>query len=205
MPSPRYRILCVDDDHDTCEVLELSNPYLRFTFAHTFASGLEYIRGGPFDLYVLDSWLPDGSGLDLCREIRRTDSTTPVVFLSAAAYVQDHQRAIEEGASAYLDKPTDLYRIEAVMNSLIWEAETKSLGAKVAAVSVLREDVEQRCLELAGQTSINRERMIRADEQVLRARAYSAFRDSGGLNAHFERLWPNILDEILAAKAANSE
>ena len=88
--SPRHHILCVDDDLDACAVLKLSHPEIRFTFAHTFASGLESIRGGVFDLYVLDSWLPDGSGLDLCREIRRTDSSTPVIFLSAAAYVQDH-------------------------------------------------------------------------------------------------------------------
>jgi len=124
-----------------------------------------------------------------------------VIFLSAAAYVQDHQRAMEEGASAYLDKPTDLFRLETVMNSLISEAEAKSLSAKVVAVSVLREEVEQQSVELYAQTSIDREGMVRANEHLLMARAYSAFRESGGLKAHFERLWPSILDEILAEKS----
>ena len=133
MSSIHYHVLCVDDDLDTCEVLQLSCPNIRFTFAHTFASGLEFIKSGVFDLYVLDTWLPDGSGLELCREIRRADSGTPVVFLSAAAFVQDHQRAIAEGASAYLDKPSGLFRVDATIKDLALEAESKSLSARLAA------------------------------------------------------------------------
>jgi len=135
MSSLHYHVLCVDDDLDTCEVLQLSCLNIRFTFAHTFASGLEFVKSGVFDLYVLDTWLPDGSGLELCREIRTADSLTPVIFLSAAAYVQDHQRAIDEGASAYLDKPSGLLRVEATIKDLISEAESRSLSAKVAGCS----------------------------------------------------------------------
>src|SRR5262249_6691612 len=62
MSSPQYHILWIDDDLDPCEVLKPSRPEIRFTFAHTFTSGLESIRDGAFDLFVLDSWLPDGSG-----------------------------------------------------------------------------------------------------------------------------------------------
>ena len=133
MSSIHYHVLCVDDDLDTCEVLQLSCPDIRFTFAHTFASALEFIKSGVFDLYVLDTWLPDGSGLELCREIRSADSGAPVVFLSAAAFAQDHQRAVAEGASAYLDKPSGLFRVDATIKALILEAESRSLSASVAA------------------------------------------------------------------------
>jgi len=139
MSSLRNHVLCVDDDLDTCEVLQLSCPDIKFTFAHTVASGLEFIKNGGFDLYLLDTWLPDGSGLDLCREIRRADSGIPVIFLSAAAYAQDHQRAIDEGASDYLDKPSDLFRVDATIRDFILEAESRRLSPKVAAVSALRE------------------------------------------------------------------
>jgi len=139
MFSLRNHVLCVDDDLDTCEVLQLSCPDIKFTFAHTVASGLEFIKNGVFDLYLLDTWLPDGSGLDLCREIRRADSGTPVIFLSAAAYAQDHQRAIDEGASDYLDKPADLFRVDATIKDSILEAEFRRLSPRVAAVSALGE------------------------------------------------------------------
>jgi DNA-binding response OmpR family regulator len=202
MSSPRHQILCVDDDLDTCEIVKLSHPEIRFTFAHTFAAGFEAIRSGVFDLYLLDSWLPDGAGIDLCTEIRKTDESTPIVFLSAAAYVQDHQRAIEAGASAYLDKPSDLFRLDAVIVSLIWEAESKSLAAKAATVSLLRKSVEEGLLESDEPANSNREKTIRANEGLLRARAYSIFIDYGGVKAHFERIWPAILDEVLANHAA---
>ena len=59
-----------------------------------------------YDLYLLDSWLPDGSGLDLCRKIREFDEHTPILFYSAAAYEIDRELALNSGAQGYLTKPT---------------------------------------------------------------------------------------------------
>jgi DNA-binding response OmpR family regulator len=204
MLNPQH-ILCVDDDLDTCEILQVSHPEIRFTFAHTFVSGLELIRHDIFDLYLLDNRLPDGSGLDLCREIRKTDTNTPVVFLSAAAYAQDHQQAMEEGASAYLDKPADWFRLETVMIGLIWETESRSLSAKAAVISAIRETIDEWCQELDERKSANRERVIRENEYLSMAQAYSAFIESGGVKAHFERLWTDVLNEILANKPATED
>ena len=58
-----------------------------------------------YDLYLLDSWLPDGSGLDLCRKIREFDERTPILFYSAAAEI-DRELALSNGAQGYLTKPT---------------------------------------------------------------------------------------------------
>ena len=81
--NSRNHVLCVDDSWDTCEILSASMPQMRFTFGRSYAAGLTFVKRGFFDLYLLDNWLPDGSGLELCREIRKIDSNTPVVFLSA--------------------------------------------------------------------------------------------------------------------------
>lgn len=51
-----------------------------------FKDGLKAASDQKFNLYLLDLWLPDGSGLDLCKKIREFDLKTPVVFYSAAAY-----------------------------------------------------------------------------------------------------------------------
>ena len=72
-----------------------------------------------FDLYLLDSWLPDGSGLDLCRQIREFDKVTPILFYSAAAYEIDRHLAMKCGAQAYLIKPSHPSELCNLVSSLI--------------------------------------------------------------------------------------
>jgi len=119
-------ILCVEDGQETCELIEIAMPHLKFTFAHTLADGLDLIRRGIFDLYLLDNWLPDGSGIQLCRQIRRTDAISPVVFLSAASYARDHDHAMEAGATAYIDKPVDPFRLERILVDLLSQVKSRS-------------------------------------------------------------------------------
>jgi DNA-binding response OmpR family regulator len=66
---------------------------------------LRIARQGGFDLYILDNWLPDNSGVELCRAIREFDAHTPILFYSAAAYAKDIQEGLRAGAQAYLVKP----------------------------------------------------------------------------------------------------
>ena len=79
--------------------------------APTFDEARRRISEEPFDLYLLDNWLPGGTGIDLCREIRKLDTTTPVIFYSGAAYESDRQEAREAGAQAYLIKPVDIAKL----------------------------------------------------------------------------------------------
>jgi DNA-binding response OmpR family regulator len=72
-----------------------------------------------FDLYLLDSWLPDGSGLDLCKRIRTFDTATPILFYSAAAYEADREQALKSGAQAYLVKPSHPSELCNLVTSLI--------------------------------------------------------------------------------------
>jgi two-component system, chemotaxis family, chemotaxis protein CheY len=72
MPSKR-RILCVDDHEDMCSP------------AHSKAEALRKATGGLFDLYLLDYYLPDGTGLELCLLIRDFDDSTPILFVTDVA------------------------------------------------------------------------------------------------------------------------
>jgi len=109
MQTPRnHRILYIEDHEDTRELVTLllaQQKYEVITGA-TIATGIALARAEDFDLYLLDSWLPDGSGLDLCRRIRQFDETTPILFYSAAAYASDYDMALKSGAQAYLVKPS---------------------------------------------------------------------------------------------------
>lgn len=63
---------------------------------------------------LLDSRLPDGSGVDLWRKLRAFDQRTPILFYSAAAYEIDKKSAMDCGAQGYLTKPSengDLYEL----------------------------------------------------------------------------------------------
>jgi len=68
--------------------------------------------------------IPDGSGLDLCRQIRTFDATTPILFYSALARQADVQLAISAGAQGYLRKPSSIGILERVISQMIDEAET---------------------------------------------------------------------------------
>lgn len=78
------------------------------TSAATMADALERIAAERFDLYLLDNWLPGGSGVELCRKIRETDPTTPVVFYSGAGHESERAEALAAGAQTYLVKPGDV-------------------------------------------------------------------------------------------------
>ena len=110
MTPYKKRILCVDDEEDTrdmlCGLLGLVN--CEVLTAGTAAEALEMIADGGFDLYLLDNWMPGGSGAELCRKIRESDPTTPIVFYSGAALDSEREEALAAGAQAYLVKPGDL-------------------------------------------------------------------------------------------------
>ena len=114
-PNPR-RILCVDDDEDTCLMLSrfLTGQGYQIETGSNAAECLELARRESFDLFVLDSWLPDKSGAELCREIREFDPRTPIIFYSAAAFESDIKAGLAAGADDYITKPYVEELIEAV-------------------------------------------------------------------------------------------
>lgn len=102
----QMRVLCIDDD-DTCELLStiLGFSEIKVAPAFTIADGWRLAQMERFDLYLLETVLPDGDGFDLCRRLYRIAPHTPIVFYSASAYETDRQKGLAAGAVAYLVKP----------------------------------------------------------------------------------------------------
>jgi len=115
------RVLYIEDHEDTRELVTLLLGQKSFDVVTggTIETGIALARAQEFDLYLLDSWLPDGSGLDLCQRIREFDQTTPILFYSAAAYEMDRAEAIASGAQAYLVKPSPPSELCNLVTSLI--------------------------------------------------------------------------------------
>src|SRR5262247_4933396 len=114
----RKRILLVEDEEDAREIAALSLEEYTLICARDFGAGLRLARQRYFDLYMIDNWLPDGSGAELCRLIRRFDPHTPVLFYSACAYPRDLQAAYSAGAQAYLVKPVSSYKLKRAVAQL---------------------------------------------------------------------------------------
>ena len=103
--STLKRLLCVEDDQDTCEVLRFVMTNYEFHVVGTVSAALELIDERPFDLYVLDNWLPDGSGVELCKHIRASGNAAPIIFTSAIGQLRDIEVAQDAGATRYFVKP----------------------------------------------------------------------------------------------------
>ena len=101
------RVLCVEDHEDCREMLStiLRMELIETTSVGTAAEALASIQAERFSLVLLDAWLPDLDGFELCRRMRNLDPHTPILFFSGAAFESDKQRGIEAGADAYVSKP----------------------------------------------------------------------------------------------------
>ena len=106
-PSIRPCVLCIDDDEDfrVMLVTRLRHELIEAKAVGTAAQAISSTQTQRFDLYVVDSQLPDLDGFDLCRRIRDVDPDTPILFFSGAAYEVDRKRGIEAGANDYVIKP----------------------------------------------------------------------------------------------------
>jgi DNA-binding response OmpR family regulator len=100
-------ILCVEDDPDTQEMLRilLKERGYQFEAASNCADALRVMREKKIALLALDNWLPDGTGIDLCKQVRKFDKNLPIIFVSGSVHDDERQEALQSGANVFLTKP----------------------------------------------------------------------------------------------------
>ncbi len=110
MGKNKGRILCVDDDQDTCEMITLLLGQAGYEViqAMNIADGLTLSRREHFDLILLDWFFGDGTGLELCKMIRAFDSQTIILFYSGVVEKDEIKQAISAGAQGFLIKPVGI-------------------------------------------------------------------------------------------------
>ncbi|WP_336055154.1 response regulator transcription factor [Nitratireductor sp. CH_MIT9313-5] len=109
------RILVVEDTEDVADAILAHFQRQGHVCEHaTTREDAEHFLGlDPFDLVILDLNLPDGSGLDLLKQLRAAKNMVPVLVLTARMHVDDKIDALDFGADDYLVKPFDLRELEA--------------------------------------------------------------------------------------------
>ena len=128
MADARPQVLFVEDISDTRDLVEftLKQDGFGVTTVQTAEEGVACAQKNSYALILLDIGLPDRDGLELCREIRRFDQQTPILFYTAFADLLDHEEALRAGAQGCARKPEDTAHLGAIIRKLIEKTETRA-------------------------------------------------------------------------------
>ena len=124
-------LLLIDDDCELCDLLSrwLSQEGFQVSACHDGQSARALLRQSNPAAIILDVMLPDGSGLDLLKHLRREHPELPVLMLSARGEPLDRILGLELGADDYLAKPCDPRELTARLRAVL----RRSLPAATAS------------------------------------------------------------------------
>ena len=113
-------VLILEDDIDLAEGIELSlqSEELNFVICSTIADARTVIPKQKIDLMIFDINLPDGNGLEFCREVKQKVSI-PIALLTARDMELDIVKGLESGADDYITKPFSLMVLRARIRALL--------------------------------------------------------------------------------------
>ena len=113
-------VMVLEDDTDLAEGIELSlqSDELNFVICETIAEARKALEHYSFDLLIFDINLPDGNGLEFCRELKRKIQI-PIALLTAKGMEMDIVKGLESGADDYITKPFSLMVLRARIRMLL--------------------------------------------------------------------------------------
>ncbi len=125
------RILIAEDEANLREGLvdTLEGEGYRVSAVGDGAAALQVFAEGGIDLVLLDIMMPEKSGYDVCREIRRHDTRVPIIMLTAKGEEIDKVVGLELGADDYVTKPFGLHELRARIAALLRRCRPESAGA----------------------------------------------------------------------------
>src|SRR5437764_12249091 len=115
MPEIKCRILCVDDHEDSSQLLKLllAESDYEVSIAATMNEAIRLAQATNFDLYVMDKYLPDGSGIRLCRQLAELTPNVPCILYTGDAYEMHREEGPPAGPHACIPKPGVDARLDA--------------------------------------------------------------------------------------------
>ncbi len=152
MPTHYYpmKLLVVEDEIKIGEYLRqgLTESGFQVDLVHTGLDGHHQALEAHYDLIILDVMLPDIDGWRIVQALRKTQSTTPVLFLTARDSVEDRVKGLELGADDYLVKPFAfaelLARVRTLLRRGIASAQSEYLQVADLELDLLRRRVKRR-------------------------------------------------------------
>ncbi|WP_343218561.1 response regulator transcription factor [Campylobacter concisus] len=140
----------IEDDEQLAKLLArmLRLEEIETTMAYNPLDGLNILEKGlKYDALVLDLSLPDMDGLDVCKLVRNTHPTLPIIISSARSEILDKVKGFKLGADDYLAKPYEpielAFRIKAILRRGIKEQESKKIFSIDKDKHIIKKDGEQ--------------------------------------------------------------
>lgn len=143
------KILVVEDDDGIAEfeILELEHEGFEIKRAVNGREALEFFDEFKPDIILLDVMLPELSGLEVLRRIRKS-SDVPVIMVSARGETYDKVNGLDAGADDYISKPFEIEELLARLRAVIRRSEKKNAEGKVyscGSVALNTESMEVNC------------------------------------------------------------
>jgi DNA-binding response OmpR family regulator len=131
------RILLADDDEELCHLLRdfLVREGFQVDLAHDGDDALRLAQAGGYDAVILDVMLPERSGLELLRELRRS-SKLPVLMLTALGEDIDRILGLELGADDYVPKPCNPREIAARLRAILRRTQGDNEGQRLTDLTI---------------------------------------------------------------------
>ncbi len=150
---PAKKILVVDDEKKIFDIVKayLESESYQVIVAYEGKSALESAQRHRLDLIVLDLMLPEITGWDICRSLRRT-SDVPIIMLTARDETTDKIVGLELGADDYVTKPFDPKELVSRVKALLRRSEGKMVPKSRLDVAGLSIDVEKRLVRRGEET-----------------------------------------------------
>lgn len=144
-------ILIVDDDKDLSFIIsEMLESYgFKVTCAGNCEEAFAFLGERKFSLILLDINLPDGSGFEICSELRRA-SAVPVIFASARTSENDRISGFDIGGDDYLPKPYSMKELLSRVNALIRRAYGFSQPEKIVSFGSVSVNITARSVTRNG-------------------------------------------------------
>jgi two-component system OmpR family response regulator len=142
------RLLVVDDDEETRRLLVRNLQFASHGVkaVASCADARDVMSRERFDVVVLDVMLPDGSGIELCSELRQAQVDVPILLLTAKGEVRSRVLGLDAGADDYLGKPFAISELRARVNALGRRGPVRR--DRSIAIGALRVEVESRTVLL---------------------------------------------------------
>jgi DNA-binding response OmpR family regulator len=120
-------VLLVEDQSDVRNMLAILFEEWGYqaTLVGTATEGLRQALERRFDLIILDNWLPDLEGIDLCKQIREFDQYTPIIFFSSSSMGNEDSATIQAGANAFVLKGAGLAPLRETMGQQLASAKQR--------------------------------------------------------------------------------
>jgi len=135
------KVLIIDDDEDLCELVSeyLTVEGFDTSVVHDGRSGLDAARTGKYDLAILDVMLPKMNGFEVLKNLR-TDSSLPVLMLTARGDDMERIVGLESGADDYLPKPFNPRELVARLRAILRRSATD--GTERTSEKINIDDIE---------------------------------------------------------------